>query len=53
MNLKDDSLLADPSQLPQMRYLLNDRESLRLAFTMICAAIHLGNQGANDKDKMR
>lgn len=53
INLKDDSLLEDSSLLPQMRFLFNDSDFLELSITLILSAIHLGNQGSNEKDKMR
>lgn len=46
-------MLADPSQLPQMRFLLNDKNTFELALTLILSAVHLGNQGTTEKEKIR
>ena len=53
MNLRDDKLLEDTSKLPQMRYLINDQEVLKLAVTLLFATLHIGAHGSNEKDKIR
>lgn len=53
INLKDDSLLQDASILPQMRFLFNDEPIFELALSLVLSVVHLGNQGANEKDKIR
>jgi hypothetical protein len=53
INLLEDSLLKDTSILPQMRFLFNDRSMLELSISLVLSAIHLGNQGNSEKDKMR
>ena len=53
MNLKDDALLEDPTKLPHMRYLFNDHETFKQAMTLIFSTVHIGNHGANEKDKIR
>lgn len=36
-----------------MRFLFNDKEVLELALTLIFSVVSLGNQGSNEKDKIR
>jgi hypothetical protein len=36
-----------------MRFLFNESETFELALTLLLSAVHLGNQGQNEKDKIR